>query len=645
MRRFSNVLVLLGYLALSFAYFGWRLWPHPGRVVFGAENAPIYVWSFAWWPYAISHWTNPLVSHALYAPVGVNLAWTPTAPGLAFVFAPLTALAGPIVAYNVAGVIIPGLSAWTGYLLCRYLTRSMWASVVGGYLFGFSTASLRQVGPGNINLSAVFLFPLIALVVLRYLRGPLSGRGLAWRLGAVLAFQLTISTEFTAMVTFALAVSLVLAFWLVREQRDRLRSAVVPIVVGYGLAALFAAPFVYYLLFHFESGSVDGGLGLLGTDALAAFVPNGMLGIGGQHLPAFAARVSSRSAYLGLPTVVILIAYAVRARRTAGGRFVIAAFVAAFVATLGASLVVYGHTLLALPWWKVASHLPVLGDALPFRFAILEALAAAVAVALWIATTRGRVFRRPYVLPALAMAVLIPSIWPPSAYNVRRPVQLAFFADGLYKRCLSPGETIVVYPDGGDLLISQALAGFSFNLAQGGLQPFQKYGTPLNSFDRDPIVWDLAFVSWARPTPQRLLAFAGAHGVDRVISSAAAGYPSRNQMAVFGGSQTVGDAIVAPACDQPSLKTRNVKRAVEMWETNPQPYATRASVGWCLGTNYLAIPIGLTPLANEHPKIANYIQGTGLTCATPPPGYTQHGLAGVTLGVLGGTYPYWTRQA
>ena len=637
------MLALVGYVAVSVAYFGWRLWPHPGRVVFGNENAPIYIWSFAWWPHAISTWTNPLVSHAVYAPVGVNIAWTPSAPGLALAFAPLTALIGPIASYNVAGVLMPALSAWTGYLLCRYLTRSVWAGVVGGYLFGFSTAVLRQVDPGNINLSAVFVFPLIALVVLRHLRGDLGGRALAWRLGVLIALQLTISTEFTATVTIALAASLALAFAFVRELRPGLRSALGPIAAGYGLAAVLAAPFLYYLLAHFESGAALTGLDELGTDALAAFVPNAVIGAGGHDLPSFAARVSSRSAYLGIPTVLILAAYAFRQRRSPGARFALAAFAAAFVATLGATLVVDGHTLFSLPWWTAASHVPVLKDTLPFRLGIFEALAAAVIVALWTGSTKGWVFRRPYLLPALAMAVLVPSIWAPSAYTVTRPPRLPFFTEGLYRKCIPPGETIVVYPGGSDrdALVWQAETGFRFELAQGGLQPFEKNGRPLNAFDRDPVVWDLAFVDFARPTIDRLLAFAGAHAVGQVVSIAAGGYPSRSQMAAFGPAQAIGGAVVAPACGRAPLRAKHLAPYVRQWEAAPQPYDSRPKIGWCLGSNYVDIAIGLVPDPGTPHSVANFVQGIGLTCSAPPAGYVRRGLASPELGVRGGVYPYY----
>ena len=77
------------------------------------------------------------------------------------------------------------------YLLCRHLTRSTWASLVGGYLFGFSSYMLGQ-SQGHMHMTSVFLLPLIALAVdplpagrarrprLRLAaRGPVRARGLA----------------------------------------------------------------------------------------------------------------------------------------------------------------------------------------------------------------------------------------------------------------------------------------------------------------------------------------------------------------------------------------------------------------------------------------------------------------------------------
>ena len=56
----------------------------------------------------------------------------------------MTLLAGPIVAYNLAAVLMPALAAWTAYLLCRHVSGALWPSVVGGYVFGFSGYMLGQ---------------------------------------------------------------------------------------------------------------------------------------------------------------------------------------------------------------------------------------------------------------------------------------------------------------------------------------------------------------------------------------------------------------------------------------------------------------------------------------------------------------------
>ena len=79
------------YTLVSTLVFGWSLWPHPGRRILGLGDQfdpEIFVWSFAWWPHAVLHWTNPFVTHAIYQPVGASTLWTTTTPGLAVAFAP-----------------------------------------------------------------------------------------------------------------------------------------------------------------------------------------------------------------------------------------------------------------------------------------------------------------------------------------------------------------------------------------------------------------------------------------------------------------------------------------------------------------------------------------------------------------------------
>ena len=43
-------------------------------------DVQFYAWSLGWWPYAVSHGTNPLFSDQIGAPHGYDLAWASTAP-------------------------------------------------------------------------------------------------------------------------------------------------------------------------------------------------------------------------------------------------------------------------------------------------------------------------------------------------------------------------------------------------------------------------------------------------------------------------------------------------------------------------------------------------------------------------------------
>jgi len=55
---------------------------HPGRPLVGYGRDPqIFVWAFAWWPHAIGSWQNPIVSHVIYAPHGIDLAEYPVGDG------------------------------------------------------------------------------------------------------------------------------------------------------------------------------------------------------------------------------------------------------------------------------------------------------------------------------------------------------------------------------------------------------------------------------------------------------------------------------------------------------------------------------------------------------------------------------------
>jgi hypothetical protein len=543
------------YLLTSAAIFGPALLPHPGRAIVGLAAAPdpeIFIWSFAWWAHALGSLTNPFVSHAVYYPVGANLTWTASAPGLAVAFAPLTWLVGPTAGYNVAMILLPAVTAWTGFLLCRYLTASAWASVVGGYLFGFSTYVVSHEWGGEPNLTA-FLVPLVALVVLRRVRGELPWWGATWRLGLLFAAQLTISTETTLTLSLALAAGLLLGYAFVGAYRGRIVRSLPSIAAAYPVGAAMVAPFVFYLASGFESGQF---VGSAGGDLLNVVVPTRLTALGGSHFASVAAHFASNridsDLYIGVPTLLILGLFAYRRRREGSTWLLLVSFVLASVLALGAELELEGHKVLSLPW-SAAGSFPVLPNVNPTRFAVYMALAASIGVALWTASTRGRFSARPVVLPSLALLSLVPAGW--TAHFTRKPPRPEFFSRALYKICIPRGETLVIFPYGrfGDSMLYQAESGFWFNISEGNLGR----DTYPNTFVfADPTVEALQF-HWfdqaARPSMRQLKAYAMRRHVDRIVSTDTADYPNETQMNYFGYLQDLGGVAVAPACGHDSL--------------------------------------------------------------------------------------------
>jgi hypothetical protein len=415
------------------------------------------------------HGLNPIHTHAIWAPQGQNLAWATSIPGLAFPFAPLTWLAGPVISYNVVALLMPALAAWTAFLLCRYLTRSLWASVIGGYLFGFSSYMIGQI-EGHLHMTSVFLLPLFALVVIRYVEHGLDGINLTIRLAPLVALQFALSTENAFSYTLALAAAIVITFALVPAARRRLVSLVPPLVAAYALGCVLVSPLLYYALTDFNSGSINEPTTYT-TDLLNLFVPTQQMLVGGhaahrisQHFPS---NDSERDAYLGIPLLLMFGFYAARRWRTAAGRVLLVSFAVALISSFGAWLSVDGHKVITMPWEHIG-YLPLFNNVLPSRLMLFVLLAVVIAVALWLGSSRSWLR---IALPALAVISLIPNPTA-AAFRTSAYVPQFFRGDDLH-RCLAPDETVLIFPQAkhGNSMLWQAVSGYPFRLADGYVTP------------------------------------------------------------------------------------------------------------------------------------------------------------------------------
>jgi hypothetical protein len=431
-----------------------------------------YMWGMVWFPYAIMHGLNPLVTHELWAGSGgFDLAVATFTPAEALIAWPITAIAGPFVAFNVLSIVAPAVGAWFAYRLCFYVTKKPAASIVGGYLFGFSSYELGQL-LGHLQLSVTWAIPAAVLLTLKRIDGTIGARRYVLLIAAALAFQLLTSTEVLLTLTCLGAVVLACA-WLVSAPagRRRIAKTLPELLAAYGLMILVCSPYLYYAFSH--SGITNGPIG---ADALSLFIPTWLTTLGASRFfsvsSTFPGNLVEQGTYLGLPLIAIVAAYAIQNWRARTTKILIAALTVAVVWALGDHLYVDGHPTIGLPW-LVFWHLPLLKLVITIRLGLYISLACAVIAALWLAAPSTHHWRR-WLLAALAVAFLIPNInarlpgSPLRMFNARLPTP-TFFATGLYRRYLRRDEIVLPLPYGsyGYSLLWQARTDMYFRLASG----------------------------------------------------------------------------------------------------------------------------------------------------------------------------------
>jgi hypothetical protein len=518
--RREGLVAFLSYLVASIAYFGAPVVAHPSKnlIGFGADPG-VFVWFFAWWPHALGHGINPFMTHAVWAPSGFNLAGTTAIPGPSLLALPITEAFGPIVAFNVVALLAPALSAWTAYVLCRHITRTFWPSLLGGYLFGFSTYEVGQM-LGHLNLTLVMLVPVAVLLVVRRLEDRDGPVRFVVLLAVVVVGQFLVSAEVSLTLALFGGATLLLAAALVGgEVRWRLLRIAGLIAAAYAIAAVALTPYLYYFFAH---RSTDVPIypfypEMFSIDAVNPIVPTFITRLGvhdfAQVSGKFTGNTSEQTGYLGLPLLGILFFFIAGAWRTPLAKVLVAAFVVVLVCSFGPVLHVAGTTTVTMPW-HFAMKAPLVKYALPSRFTMYLFLLATVMTALWLAgrPDRGRFPWTRWAVAAAAVVALAPNV---GSHIWTTPVSTpAFFAAGTFQRYLSPDENILIIPFGanGDSMLWQAQAGLRFRMAEGYLTV-----TPPKAFAAWPIL-DTFYSATLRPdSVTELKKFLGANRVSEIV--------------------------------------------------------------------------------------------------------------------------------
>lgn len=482
--RHGNWSAALLYLFLSVLFFARGLIGHSGYYIGRDTDPPQTMWFFNWWRFSLVHGLNPFITDFVWAPLGINLAWTTCVPIPSLISIPLQLTVGEPATYNIIAMVMPPLAAFAAFRLCRRVTGAFWPSVVGGYIFGFSPYMLGEL-LGHLCLIAIFPVPLIVLLTLKKLDGEISARRFAIGLAALLTVQFLCSVELFATVTIVGGFSLFLALALFdSELRARLAGLIAPAIAGYVMAGGLLSPYLYYLLALGFPHSPIWKTGSYSADLLAFIVPTEAVMLGTARAATeitrtFQGDIYENGAYIGIAIVLFVEVFRRRYWREPVGKLLTILFVVLAIAAMGPTLHVEGRPGIPMPW-AIVGRLPLLSIALPARFMMYAFLILGVMIAMWFATSTARRLTK-----CAAAAVILASIAPNphASFWVSRLDIPAFFTDRTYATELEPREIILPLPWGirGNSMYWQLQSNMYFRMAGGwtGISPFE--------FDRMPV--------------------------------------------------------------------------------------------------------------------------------------------------------------
>ena len=516
-RPLGTAVAIIIYLGAAYIVVGrGLLGDFTGRLVSnGAGHDPsVLAWCLAWFPHALDNYLDPFFSRAVWWPVGINLAWVTSIPGAALLAWPITQTLGPVASFNALSFLALPASAFGAFLLCRSVTGRIRASIIGGYVFGFSPYFLGHL-QNHLNLILAFPIPLAALLAVRLLKDELRSQLFAPMMALLLVIQVSFSLELFATMTAVGIGALLLSFAIGPEHwRVSVVNIVAPIAASYAIAAVLLAPYAYYLFASGIPRSAVVSPGGVSIDLLNFLIPTDANQLGAHAMfRRIAERFTFRpesGGWIAWPLLAIVAMYLAMRWRKPLGKVLIVLLALLAIAALGPRLRVGGHELIGMPW-KIVEHIPLVRSALPARLTMYSFMILGVMTA--------TILSAPEVpkLAKYALAIAIP-LFMTANLDYRywtTPLDVPpFFTSDAMRTFLTRDETVVILPYGnrGNTMLWQAVADFYFRMAGG-----YTGSVMLDEFQQWPAVNALYWDTEIADADTQVGAFLAAHDVGAII--------------------------------------------------------------------------------------------------------------------------------
>ena len=485
---FQDIAIIVFYFTAAVVLVGLPIhFEFLKRISATVSTDPIdFLWWLARWPHTFATHSSPFYTHLIRAPVGQNIAWTTCIPGLAILLSPVTSAGGAILSFNVAAVTAPAMAATGLYLACRELDLPWQSALFGGWLFGFSSYEFAQL-LGELNLAVVWALPFLLWLFLLRLHERIGRMVFIGSSALLAAFQFSVSNEvFASAVVFAsIAMALAVASPALLRDMPNLKRTILESGASLVLSLIILAPYLYSML-SLTSDHARKSIGLSPSaviaDPLNFFIPTPVLWLGtrvfGPLGHVLAGGMSDMDAYLGIPLIGIVVLYAWEFGQTPRARYLLVMLATFAVLSLGSRLRILGQIVPVFQPWLIFLHMPLIGKALSARFSLYVSMVGAVIAGIWYARTASEPWKK-RLAACLAVLFLVPNVdFPPMRGSLPKP---PFFAAGLYRDYIKPGERVIVLPNGLNMWF-QVETGFYFRMVGGSVG-----GAVPRPFSRIPI--------------------------------------------------------------------------------------------------------------------------------------------------------------
>lgn len=240
MRKFSRLSIPIFIYTVISLVFTYPLLFNLNGALPGGADAFFYPWNIYEFQSKLRSFQNPFFTKDILYPVGANLFFHAYGAFTSIFAFPISLKTQLIFYQNL--VLLSGLilSAFSAYLLTRYIIRSELPALIGGFIYGFSPMIFASISRGHYYFSHAEFLPLGLIILFEYLKKQTYKKALL--LGVL--FWLSFFNEYYQTVFLIIAFSLVGFFYVFSWEKGRKIGDYFKIFLPLGVALFIPGIFI-----------------------------------------------------------------------------------------------------------------------------------------------------------------------------------------------------------------------------------------------------------------------------------------------------------------------------------------------------------------------------------------------------------------